>query len=256
MRIQTLEYNANQPIAQQIVVPTNSDYAVGVKVTKDGQVVDGDLTIGGIEPTTTIGDYNIVKLESDGVEGMTEVEVEVGTEPTIEKEIVGTAERINTSTRARTVSLVINLSDYFSEPITITPHDINLVKFQYCEGGTGEGDEYGEWIDTFNYYGKPGEYITFTDIEGVQLMYCYQETTEYPFSWITKTTAGSTIIETGTKMIPNTAKISFNVVWTAQPNTKVQVRAIIDIDTHDGFHAQFPLYIQQKDMGYFEKDED
>lgn len=61
----------------QIVVPTNSEYAVGVKVAKDGQVVDGNLSVDGMSATTKIGDYSIVKLSSDGVEGMKRLDVYV-----------------------------------------------------------------------------------------------------------------------------------------------------------------------------------
>lgn len=70
MRIQTLEYSANTPITKQITAPINSIYAVGVKVTKDGQVIDGNLSVDGLSASTKIGDYNIVKLSSDDVEGM------------------------------------------------------------------------------------------------------------------------------------------------------------------------------------------
>lgn len=38
MNFLTLEYDCNMPVTQQINVPTNSDYKVGIKVKKDGEI--------------------------------------------------------------------------------------------------------------------------------------------------------------------------------------------------------------------------
>lgn len=77
MKVQVIVYDANKPIPRQIVVPTNSEYAIGIKVTKDGNVIDNGLTVGGVEPTNTIGDYSIFYLSSDSTEGMKQFELEV-----------------------------------------------------------------------------------------------------------------------------------------------------------------------------------
>ncbi len=38
MKLYTLTYDCNNPVVQQINVPTNTDYKVGVKVIRDGQI--------------------------------------------------------------------------------------------------------------------------------------------------------------------------------------------------------------------------
>lgn len=38
MRINTLVFDANLPTTQQVNVPTNTDYRVGMKVTRNGEV--------------------------------------------------------------------------------------------------------------------------------------------------------------------------------------------------------------------------
>lgn len=40
MNFYTLEYDCNTPVTQQINVPTNTDYKVGIKVKKDGQDIN------------------------------------------------------------------------------------------------------------------------------------------------------------------------------------------------------------------------
>ena len=56
MKLYTLEFNCNTPTTQQVNVPTNTDYMVGIKVTKNGEVLDiapAEMTLGGKEADAT-----------------------------------------------------------------------------------------------------------------------------------------------------------------------------------------------------------
>ena len=56
MKIYVLEFNCNKPTTQQVNVPTNTDYMVGIKVTKNGEVLDIDpteMTLGGTAADAT-----------------------------------------------------------------------------------------------------------------------------------------------------------------------------------------------------------
>lgn len=56
MKLYTLEFNCNTPTTQQVNIPTNTDYMVGIKVTKNGEVLDIDpeeMTLGGTEADAT-----------------------------------------------------------------------------------------------------------------------------------------------------------------------------------------------------------
>lgn len=51
MNFYTLTYDANLPTKQQVNIPTNSDYKVGVKVVKNGELLDldpEDVTLGAL----------------------------------------------------------------------------------------------------------------------------------------------------------------------------------------------------------------
>lgn len=51
MKIYTLTYDANLPTKQQVNIPTNSDYKIGVKVVKNGELLDldpADVTLGSL----------------------------------------------------------------------------------------------------------------------------------------------------------------------------------------------------------------
>ena len=90
MKITTLAYNANQPITKQITVPTGSEYAVGVKVYKDGEELSlglGELTINDISAVAQSNGYNIFKLSSNSDEGMKMLDVVALKPPTLEAAI-------------------------------------------------------------------------------------------------------------------------------------------------------------------------
>lgn len=56
MRLYTLEFNCNTPTTQQVNVPTNTDFKVGIKVTKNGEVLDiapAEMTLGGTAADAT-----------------------------------------------------------------------------------------------------------------------------------------------------------------------------------------------------------
>lgn len=60
MNFYTLDYDCNTPTTQQINVPTNTDYKVGVKVKKDGEVVN-------ISPeNVTVGEYELDAEKTNG----------------------------------------------------------------------------------------------------------------------------------------------------------------------------------------------
>lgn len=49
MNFYTLTYDANTPTTQQLNVPTNTDYKIGVKVRRNGEVLElnpEDMTLG------------------------------------------------------------------------------------------------------------------------------------------------------------------------------------------------------------------
>lgn len=51
MKLYTLNFNANAPTTQQINVPTNTNYKVGVKVVQNGETLDldpADFTLGAL----------------------------------------------------------------------------------------------------------------------------------------------------------------------------------------------------------------
>lgn len=60
MNFYTLEYDCNTPTVQQINVPTNTDYVVGIKATKDGQDIN-------LRPNQlSVGDYTMDAEKTNG----------------------------------------------------------------------------------------------------------------------------------------------------------------------------------------------
>ena len=64
MKYSTLEYDMNRPSIKVINVPLDSDYGVAVKVFKDGQLIQPNLSVGGYTPTGTRADWQLFELSS------------------------------------------------------------------------------------------------------------------------------------------------------------------------------------------------
>lgn len=69
MKIYTIDVELTAPIMKKIYAPRWSDWAIGVKVTKDGIAQTGEmtLTLDGVEQTaeaSTVGGYTIYKQGS------------------------------------------------------------------------------------------------------------------------------------------------------------------------------------------------
>lgn len=84
MNFYTLEYDCNTPVTQQINVPTNTDYKVGIKATKDGQDINlqpSQLSVGNytLDDTKTNG-YVTYKASTGDNASFTQLDVKVETE--------------------------------------------------------------------------------------------------------------------------------------------------------------------------------
>ncbi len=80
MKIYKLSFNANQPATQQINVPTGNEYALGIKVQRDGKEVNcglDEISVDCLSATTQTANYNIFKLSADNVPGLRELDVKV-----------------------------------------------------------------------------------------------------------------------------------------------------------------------------------
>lgn len=81
MNFYTLTYDANLPTKQQINVPTNTDYKLGVKVVRNGEILDldpEDVTLGSLsaDAKKTNGYVTFTKA-SDNIASMTVENLEV-----------------------------------------------------------------------------------------------------------------------------------------------------------------------------------
>jgi hypothetical protein len=71
----TINYDLNRPSNQIVTVPLNSNFGVGVKMWRDGSVLDSDITVGGNASTGTRGGYQLFDLSTGNEETITDYEV-------------------------------------------------------------------------------------------------------------------------------------------------------------------------------------
>lgn len=69
MNFYTLTYDANLPTKQQINVPTNTDYKIGVKVVRNGDLValkPSDVTLGTLSADAELEDGYVTFTKAAG----------------------------------------------------------------------------------------------------------------------------------------------------------------------------------------------
>ena len=128
MNFTTIEFDCNTPTTQQINVPTNTDYKVGIKVKKDGEVVNispENVTVGEYElDADKTNGYVTYKASTGDDASFTQLDVKIDKTPTVVKSIDRTIPN-----GAGTISIVINetvLSAYFGQKVYS-----DAVRFEY-----------------------------------------------------------------------------------------------------------------------------
>jgi hypothetical protein len=87
MKYKALTFDANRPIPQQITEPLNSDYGVAVKVYKDEQLVDADLSVDGVACVEGFDGWKLCDLSTNSEEEMKKLNVVVDKQPTTYAEL-------------------------------------------------------------------------------------------------------------------------------------------------------------------------
>lgn len=273
MKYKTITFDANKPIAQQITEPTNSEYGIAVKAYKNDKVVDpSKVSISNVEKAKETEDgWSLYKLSSDGNEGMKTVEVQM-TEG-------GGSKTDYHATNSATENIVnyagyvpIHLSGFGieSETITVSPYDISG-SYQWSVSGGEKDGESGSGTMLPTLFMEPDLYApiivvigesTLIDPEGTDYFYTMDE------GWATVIGGELSNLDfqySDTITIP--VADSF-LVFPTQPEwwshlssstdegmVTTSVDCIISTNDDSGGSSEtikFPLYVQQKDMGYIE----
>ena len=64
MKYATIEYDFNRPSNKVLKEPLDSDYGIAVRILKDGELVEGDLSVDGISATTTTDTWQLFDLST------------------------------------------------------------------------------------------------------------------------------------------------------------------------------------------------
>ena len=125
MKVQTIKYDVDKPTPQQITVPLNSDYSLGVKVYKDGEQIElksNQLSVDGEVATGQENSYNIFELSSGSDVGMKQLDVEM--QGGLQGEISLHEEGVGGPRAVKQWPLSIMLSSVLTETTKLRPYDI------------------------------------------------------------------------------------------------------------------------------------
>ena len=127
MKYSTINYDSNRPMPNLVKAPLNSDIGVAIKVWKDGQLFDTDLSVDGLSATSTRNGWQLFDLSTGSDYGRKEYEVKAFKEATAYADIEDTCLTGNSASRDRTVNLwPFNLNDTDLAGKTIYAKDVKL----------------------------------------------------------------------------------------------------------------------------------
>lgn len=134
MKLYTLEFNCNTPTTQQVNIPTNTDYKVGIKVTKNGEVLDikpTEMTLGGTaaDATKTNGYVTFTMASGDSAKYESKV-------------------------------VAIEMEDGFKTTFTL---NINVYKSQQGDIGGAGGGVTEQWVEDY-VSAETSAFVTDTDM--------------------------------------------------------------------------------------------
>lgn len=233
MKYKALTFDANRPIPQQITEPLNSDYGVAVKVYKDEQLVDADLSVDGVACVDGFDGWKLCDLSTNNDEGMKKIIVAVDKQPTVYAEL-DTSKTITGTTPPLPAPMgkSVDVIDFAQELPELVGQTINFKDFSFDVAATvtdARGTTYPVFHDTDKrIYMNASDYYYIADDGFLRNGTYYQSIT----------------LGEGSKV---------NVKVNVQQNYSVVFDIDFKVDSKDGLTASFPLYVQQKDFDYFEK---
>lgn len=230
MKYKALTFDTNRPIPQQITEPLNSDYGVAVKVYKDEQLVDADLSVDGVACVEGFDGWKLCDLSTNSEEGTKKIIVAVDKQPTTYAELDTTKTMTGTNPIPLPVNTSFDVIVFAQELPELVGKTINFKDFSFDISATLT-DARGTTYPEFNNTNKR--------------IY----TSDSNFYYIT----GDGFLLNGTYY--QSITLGEQSKFVAQTKVQGSYTVVFDIDfkvdSKDGLTASFPLYVQQKNMNYF-----
>ena len=244
MNVQTIEFDASTPIQKQITVPTNSDFAVGIKVYRDGEVVDvkrHELSVNGQIASDQRNGYNIFELSSDSNVGMKRLEFDVDKKSTVSQNIYSVYDKQKKKTSSLQIAAISYLSGRgLPETLTLKTSDIDWIGPVSAQISSADGWDDVQLCSAISMYLKNGSST-------------YAAKGQNATQWIVYQTSGIPTYEDTITINTNTDTVNSQLMFINGPVGWGYISSEISIDTHDGFQANIPLQVSQTDLGYIER---
>lgn len=237
MKYYKLEYNANQPSNKQISVPTDSVYGVAVKVYKDGQLVDADLSVDGKNAKELVDGWKAVELSSGTFPATKTLDVELEAAPTTQVEVTEEPFTASGSVPFGIVTVHVYLP-YFKDIPELS--GLTEIKASDVKSFTASGTfTQGETVTEFNkqdfklYTSSKENYYLSPDGKG----------------WIKS--ASTPPVES--LAVTSDTRIRVIDIGTATGAWGVDGNWSFKLDSGDGFSGSFPLFVSEIDADYVEQ---
>ena len=224
MEYKSIAFDMNKPIAQQITEPLNSVYGVAVKVYKDGEYADADITVDGKTAEELVDGWKAVELSSGSVPATKALDVTAEKQASVSVKAEGSDTQSNTMPFPTNILFAVPLSNYITSDTEVTTESF---KEFLTEPAVLPSEM---WLGT--------KLVTATQ-------YCWNPNDKH---WHTK---GRGYPRVDSFTLTPDMFICADLLVPASGSQTMKFK--LDLDSGDSFTGKFSLVVQEQDLGYFEK---
>lgn len=236
MKYYTINYDANYPMLNQINVPLNSEYGIGIRVKRNGQFIplsEQEVLVGDQMGSSTIGDYVVVNMASGNSNGIIRKDVVIEKQPSVVGELSAQRTQLNDSDTDLTYSPEVPATNIegLEFPVSIKASDVDytITATLSAESGITEvevpSSQAGILLSGTSVYYKNGD------------------------KW--KLVDGDEEVES--LELSSTSYVKL-VQYDIPPQTAISADFNFKVNANDGYTLTFPIQISESDNGFFDRE--
>lgn len=252
MNYYTIDYDVNRPMANQMTVPMNSEYGIGVRIIKDNEPMNlemGELSVNGISATSQVNGYNLYELSSGNDTGTNTLEVEASKLPIIDTTLT---QSTRYTSPARGVKRIfpgyqsLSVFGIYDSPVWLTKDNLEVSFVDYGSSVRFDNTHYQYDVNLSSSGGDQYYYI-FREIPlSIDVLsdkfWLNDHVGEFWLVGDTQTTVDSISVDWNYKVL-NAVPVNRGTI----------VNCDATISMKYGYQYNFPLQVNVADKGYFER---
>lgn len=237
MKYAMIEYDFNRPTNKVLKEPLDSDYGIAVRLWKDGELVEGDLSVGGISATTTTDTWKLFDLSTGSTPCTKNYTVGIDKPDTFSVEVDAPQVQLKNS-----LPVAMNVNKEIPLSTWLPAGEYNKNWFGLPQVAVVSGSTSGDWEDF-----EDANEIWIYPQALARTYYYAQYVKGGKWNWYNN---GS---DSPIFTFDNGAVIRLN--WHFKKAGQISATLNMDVNSNDGAKGDFNLQVNETDLGYINVEE-